>query len=198
MIEDVQLRIQQSGGKATLQGILNDKDTLPQFCTAFRSLHQATASLVGPDGYRRELRGEGEAYTLRYGPPLQFITPNLADTKQHLLLVVQGEEFSFALDVEVSYREMTQRVARDPVGQAIVFELIIRLFFIHILGLRPETVGWQRARARSVAQQWVSDGVASYLKGVPKIDGPVAAAFGAMDVQGRGSFKRICMCCSLY
>ena len=77
-----------------MQGILNDKDTPQQLRTAFRSLHQDTASLVGSDGYRRELRGEGEVYTLKYGPPLQFITPNLAETKQHLFLVVQGEGFS--------------------------------------------------------------------------------------------------------
>ena len=64
-----------------------------------------------------------------FGPPLIFVTPNIADTKQPLLLIVQGEEFILGADVTASYREMTQRVARDPVGQAIVFELLIRLFF---------------------------------------------------------------------
>ena len=58
-----------------------------------------------------------------------FTTPNLADTKQPLLLIVQGEEFVLDQDLQVPYREMVQRVAADPVGQAIVFELMIRLFF---------------------------------------------------------------------
>ena len=88
MLEEVQLKMQQSGGKTTVQGIVNDKDTPQQLRTALRSLHQATANLLGSDGHRRELRGEGEAYTLRYGPPLEFVTPNLADSKQLLLLLV--------------------------------------------------------------------------------------------------------------
>ena len=148
MLEAVQLKMQQTKQKATVQGILQDTDTPQVLRTALRTTGQATASLVGSDGHRKELRGEGEAYTLRYGPPMQFITPNLADTKQHLILIVQGEEYRFEPDVEVSYREMTQRVACDPVGQSIVFELMIRLSFIHVLGLRPETVGcWRCCRA---------------------------------------------------
>ena len=129
-------------------GASSDTDTPQELRIALRTMGQATASLVGSDGHRKELRGEGEAYTLRYGPPMQFITPNLAYTKQHLILIVQGEEYRFEPDVEVSYREMTQRVACDPVGQSIVFELMIRLSFIHVLGLRPETVGcWRCCRA---------------------------------------------------
>ena len=56
---------------------------------------------------------------------------------------MQGEEFAFEADVQVSYREMTQRVARDRVGQAIVFELLIRLFFVFVLGIRDELAGWR-------------------------------------------------------
>ena len=144
MMADVQVKAQQGGKKTTLQSVLSDKDLPKQVRTAFASLHQATAGLVGSDGHRRQLQGEGEAYTLRFGPPLEFVTPNLADNKQRLLLIVQGEAFDFDREVEVSYREMTQRLARDPVGQAVVFELMIRLFFIHVLGIRPELVGWER------------------------------------------------------
>ena len=100
MIEEAQLKCQQGSGKVSLQGLLSDKDLPKQVRAAFTSLHQATASLVGSDGHRRQLRGEGEAYTLRFGPPLQFVTPNLADTKQPLLLIVQGEEFRFDRDVD--------------------------------------------------------------------------------------------------
>ncbi|CAK0847613.1 unnamed protein product, partial [Prorocentrum cordatum] len=140
MIEEVQLRAQQTGGKATLHGILKDKDTPNEVRKAFATLGQAAASQVGSDGHRRELRGEGEAYTLRFGPPVQFVTPNLADTKQPLILIVQGEEYSFGNDLteaeQVTFSEMSQRIAADPVGQAVVFELMMRLFFVHVLGLR--------------------------------------------------------------
>eukprot|EP00959_Pyramimonas_sp_CCMP1952_P334075 6996357-Pyramimonas_sp.AAC.1 len=60
MIGEVQLRAQQTTGKATLNGILKDKDTHSEVRKAFATLGQATASLVGSDGHRRELRGEGE------------------------------------------------------------------------------------------------------------------------------------------
>ena len=100
---------------------------------------------------------------------------------------MQGEEYTFETDVDVSYREMTQRIARDPVGQAFVFELMIRLFFIIVLGLRPETVGWQRGETRRASQQWPSDGLAAAITGVPALFGPIAATLGAVEAQGRGS-----------
>ncbi|CAK0838914.1 unnamed protein product [Prorocentrum cordatum] len=122
MIEEVQLRAQQTGGKATLHGILKDKDTPNEVRLAFATLGQATASQVGSDGHRRELRGEGE-----------------------------GEEYTFGNGLteaeQVTFSEMSQRIAADPVGQAVVFELMMRLLFVHVLGLRPETVGL-RAAAR--------------------------------------------------
>ena len=59
-----------------------------------------------------------------------WATPNLADAKQPMVLIVQGEEFAFDTDVVASYREMVTRLASDPVGQTLVFELMIRLFFL--------------------------------------------------------------------
>jgi len=142
---------------------------------------------VGSDGHRRLLKNEGVAYTLRFGPPLEFVTPNLADTKQPLLLLVQGEEFRFGDEVSVSYKEMAQRVAGDPTGQAIVFELMMRLFFEHVLGLREGTVGWRRGEVRTkAAKAWASHGVAADMS-KPGIYGAIAAAFGAVEAQGRGS-----------
>ena len=129
MLEEAILRGEKaSKGKTSLASVLADKDLPYLLRTALSSLHQATASLVGSDGHRKVLQREGVAYTLRYGPALIFTTPNLADNKQPLLLVVQGEPFGFDSDVESSYREMTQRLATDPVGQAIVFEEMMQLF----------------------------------------------------------------------
>jgi hypothetical protein len=86
MLTQVMLKSQQSKGTTTLQGGMSDKDLPKQVRTALSSLHQATASLLGSNGHRKLLQKEGVAYTLRYGPSLQFVTPNLADNKQPLLL----------------------------------------------------------------------------------------------------------------
>ena len=95
MIAQIILNAQQSTGKVSLQSVLADKDLPGQVRKALDSMHFSTSNLLGSDGHRRLLQKEGVAYTLRYGPALVFVTPNLADTKQPLLLVVQGEEFRF-------------------------------------------------------------------------------------------------------
>ena len=191
MLSEVQLKHeqQQQEGKAktSVRSLLADKDLPKQVKTALTSLHQATASLVGSDGHRKLLHKEGVAYTLRYGPPLEFVTPNLADTKQPLLLLVQGMEFHFDADTNTAYREMVQRVAADPVGQAIVFELMIRLFFVHVLGVREDTVGWARGAARKPSMHtWTSHGACGDPCTIG-IFGPILAAFGPVEAQGRGS-----------
>ena len=149
MIEQYILQGQREGRTPSLHRIQADKDAPELLRKAMSSLHQATASLVGSSGHRRLLQQEGVAYTLRFGPALVFLTPNLADTKQPLLLVVQGEEFRFDEDVTESYRDMVARLARDPVGQTLVFELMVRLFFVHVLGIRPELIGHRRGGARA-------------------------------------------------
>ena len=103
-----------------------------------------------------------------------------------MLLIVQGEEFAFDTDVVASYREMVTRLASDPVGQTLVFELMIRLFFVRILGVRPETIGWRRNAPRDQQRSHSYHGCAAnvFISGVL---GPVAAAFGPIEAQGRGS-----------
>ena len=110
---------------------------------ALNAMQMAFADVVGTDGHRRLCRHEGVAYMTRFGPPVHFCTPNLADTKQRLLLVVEGVEVRLdarELDSDVlpRYRDMLQRLARDPGGQTLVFEIVMRLFFIHVLAARPE------------------------------------------------------------
>jgi hypothetical protein len=187
MLEETMLRqLQKSNGKTSLHSILADKDLPAQLRTALTSLHQATASLVGSDGHRKLLQREGVAYTLRYGPALVFATPNLADNKQPLLLIVQGETFEFDAEVENSYREMTERLAADPVGQAIVFEFMMQLFFTRVLGLRPELIGWRRGNIMKPAKMWQGTGTAADFR-ARWLFGPIAAAFGPVEAQGRGS-----------
>ena len=168
-----------------MQSLMADKDLPAQVRVAFNALHQSTGSLVGSDGYRRLLLKEGIAYTLCFGPPLIFCTPNLADSRQPLLLVVQGEEYR--LDDELpSYREMVERLAQDPAGQAVVFEVMIQLFFLHVLGVRPGLFGFSRGATRTPVDGWFSDGCAAGSTGVL---GCVLAARGEVEAQGRGSLQ---------
>ena len=151
----------------------------------------STAQVVGTDGHRTLCRHEGWAYMTLFGPPLIFLTPNLADTKQILLLIVQGEEIaldsleSFG-DVLPKYRDMVRRLAEDPVSQAVVFEKMIQLFFRHVLNVRPETLQCRRKQARRQAREWCTDGAACSSTGAGML-GPVLAFRGEIEAQGRGS-----------
>ena len=59
------------------------------------------------------------------------------------------------------YRNKMQRVASDTVGQTVVFELIMRLFFIFVLGVRPDSLRNRRRAAASKQKEWFTDGVAA-------------------------------------
>lgn len=186
MIQQVLLEDASKGRKQTLQNMFTSDDVPECVKKAVTCLQQSTSNLLGSDGHRRQLRFEGQAYTLSFGPPLIFVTPNVADTKQMLLLVVQGEEFKLQTPVDATCRDMAERLARDPVGQVLVFELMIRLFFEYVLGCDPHAVGWrrgecagQRAPARRFGLRFDGHRIG--------MCGKVAAAFGPIEAQGRGS-----------
>ena len=189
IIQQAILTLHEKGKTVTIQGLMSDQDVPVMLKTALSTMQRCTSGILGSNGHRQLLHREGIAYTLRFGPPLVFLTPNLADTKQPLLLVVQGEEFYFGekeADLNHKYKEMVERLARDPVGQTLVFELIIRLFFVHVLGIRADAVGWRRGAARKSTGARYFDGCAADFY-EDSIVGPVAAAFGAIEAQGRGS-----------
>ena len=149
----------------------------------------ATGTVVGSDGYRIQCRHAGQAYTILWGPPFVFTTPNLADTRNVTLLLVQGMPIDLedeAGDV-CSYAELRLRLVHDPVGQAIVFELYIRLFYLFVLGVRPDCVAQPRgAKGHQVPEEWCTDGVAASVV-VFGSYGPLLAARGEVEASGRGS-----------
>ena len=69
-----------------------------------------------------------------------------------------------------SVQGMNRVVARDPVAMAEFFDLTLRLFLRHVVGVCPELQ---------------ADGVASAC-GVGGVFGPVLAYFGPVETQGRG------------
>ena len=156
--------------------------------TALRSLQLATQDVVGTDGHRRLLRHEGVAYSLAFGPPLVFTTPNLADGKLPMLLAARGLTVNFDVPEPdlLSDDGMKAALASDPVSQAIAFEVMMRLFFIFVLGVRPECVGRPRGEVWKGKREWVTDGCAA-SSFYPGIFGPVRAFRGPIEAQGRGS-----------
>ena len=127
------------GGVAALAANANVPNVVRD---ALNIMQMAVADVVGTDGHRRLCRHEGVAFMALLGRPLVFATPNVADTKQPLFVKVQGQEIplddasipSLRSDVVPKYRDMMRRVAQDPVTQTVCFELIMRLFFVHVLG----------------------------------------------------------------
>ena len=72
-----------------------------------------------------------------------------------------------------SISEMLKRVARDPVGQAMVFDLMVRLFLEHVLG----------ASSKAGSLQF-GDGFAANDRG--GLFGTVQGYFAPIETQGRG------------
>lgn len=176
------------GGIKTLLG----NQQVPQLVReALSAMNLAFADVLGTDGHRRLCRHEGVAYMTMFGPPLTFCTPNLADTKQLLLLKVQGSDIGLderhLAGVNLPrYRDMMQRLARDPVGQTRVFELMMRLFFVHVMGVRPECLRNRRRSSKIAPREWCTDGIAA-SSSAPGVFGPVWAFRGEVEAQGRGS-----------
>ena len=174
-----------------IKAIAQNRDTPQLVREALNMMQMATAHVLGTDGHRRLCRFEGNAYTTYFGPPLEFCTPNLADGKQCLLLVVQNEKIYLdtSLDndgVVPKYRDMLIRLAKDPVGQTLVFHLVMRLFFQHVLGVRPDCIESRRGAKRPDPREWCTDGLAASAC-APGIFGPIAAFRGEIEAQGRGS-----------
>ncbi|CAE7839256.1 unnamed protein product, partial [Symbiodinium sp. CCMP2592] len=159
---------------------------------ALHAMNAASATVLGTDGHRRLCRREGVAYMEAFGPPLIFLTPNVADTQHPLLLVVQGEVVDLGAvsgDMETvlpKYRDMLRRLAQDPVALTVQFELLMRLFFQHVLNVRPDTLDCRRNAPRRGAREWCSDGVAAASTGAGML-GPILAFRGEIEAQGRGS-----------
>ena len=62
----------------------------------------------------------------------------------------------------------------------------MRLFFVHVLGVRPECLQNRRRTQPTPPREWVTDGVAA-SSCAPGIFGPVLAFRGEIEAQGRGS-----------
>ena len=131
------------------------------------------SSVIGSDAHRTTLRHVSRAYTDLFGPPLIFTTVNPSDTRSVVVkLMYDGADVAtwrIELNKEApemySIDEMNRVVARDPVAMAEFFDMILRLFLHHVVGVSPDLH---------------ADGVASSC-GVGGVFGPVLAFFGPVE-----------------
>ena len=168
-------------GSGGIKAMVPNKQVPQLVREALNVMQTAFGDVLGTDGHRRLYRHEGVAYMTLFGPSMNFLV---------LLLVVQGVDLRLD-DTELDevelprYRDMMQRLARDPVGQTGVFELLMRLFFIHVLGFRPKSLQNRRHARGEAPREWCTDGVA-ISSCAPDIMGPVLAFRGEVEAQGRG------------
>ena len=145
--------------------------------------------VVGSNGYRVACRHKFTAYTIFFGAPMVFCTPNIADNRNVIILLCQGMKIDLDLDADpdlmLSYEELRLRVVNDPVGQCVVVELLLRLFVLHILGAAPDAVA-QPEGIMVEHRVWTSDGVAASLTSLGCLV-MLQAARGELEASGRGA-----------
>ncbi len=116
-----------------------------------------SAEVVGSDGARQRLRHEQMGDMLRFGPIGGFLTPNVADTRHPIVVMLHADSLNgtqggladdgtmerYEVDLlqecpdMPKAEEMLKIIARNPVAQARFFIISMRLFCEHILGLGP-------------------------------------------------------------
>ena len=113
--------------------------------TALTEMMVFTSEVVGSDGARARLRHEQNGYAFMFGAAGSFLTPNMADVRSPLMVLLHGaggdERFAVDLLAEEptmpNAREMLRIVAQNPVAQARFFIISMRLFCEHVLGTGP-------------------------------------------------------------
>ena len=114
------------GPGASIKDVLLSSQVDPDVKAALSELMVFTTDICGSDGARVRLRHEQNGYTLMFGGAGAFLTPNVADTRSPLMVVIHNagkqEQFPINLLEEEPtmpcVREMLHIIAKDPVSQA--------------------------------------------------------------------------------
>ena len=183
------------GEKADIRELLRSPDVDVSLKRALGGVLQASASVLGTEGHRSQIRLRGHAAGWHYGNAHVFMTPNLADSRAALLLQlhtqgvdgqVENYEVSLGWDLEQPIlpcvTAMRRILAADPVSQARFFDLMMTLFFEEVLGCLPP---FKRASFRAGQAGVYEDGFAAST--FPGCFGDIAAFCGPLETQGRGS-----------
>ena len=187
------------GESADVRKLLQDDAVDLPLKRALGGVLQATASIIGMEGHRSQIRFCSHAAGWHYGTPHLFVTPNLADVRSPLLLqlhlqndgAAEVEEFAIALDWSQEAPDMPTAaamrrvIARDPVSQARFFALMMDIFFEEVLGVLPPL--WRESYRVGYAREF-EDGMATSLSG--GVFGDVAAFCGPLETQGSQKVAR--------
>ena len=70
----------------------------------------------------------------------------------------------------------------------------MRLFFTHVLGIRPDLIGWRRGGVAKLSQMWASNGIAAdIISGATKYTQLEQDAIGKIEGSGfRVDYVAIC------
>ncbi|CAE7908776.1 unnamed protein product, partial [Symbiodinium necroappetens] len=145
------------GEKANMVDVFRSSNVHADIKNALLDLHHFSSEIVGSDGARQQLRHEQSGAMLLRGGIDGFLTPNVADVRNPLMVVLhagcvvhpdggldangEAEKFDVSLlDEEPkmpSAKKMLELVAMNPVAQAQFFIVSMQLFLEHVLGIMP-------------------------------------------------------------
>lgn len=187
--EKIEAAIACVGEGGTLRDVLRSVDCDKDLKEALSEPRIFTSDVVGSDGARAQLRHEQNGFSLKFGPSGAFVTPNLADVRSPVVVLLHGggveERYTVNLmdecPVMPSARDMLQIVAQDPVAQARYFIIAMRLFCEHVLGCGPMD-SMLRHNGRLECPAFPDGYAASGLGGAVGI---VAAFHGPVEEQAR-------------
>ena len=122
--EKVDAAIACVGDNGTLRDVLRAPGVDSDLKEALAELQIFTSDVVGTDGARAKLRHEQNGYTLMIGHAAGFMTPNWADMRSPLVVMLNGGGLKERFDVNLldecpqipSATEMLQLVAENPVA----------------------------------------------------------------------------------
>ncbi len=173
------------GEKADLREVMRDPAVDAKLKQALGDVMITTSDIIGMEGHRSQIRHRGHAAGWHYGNATLFVTPNLADTRASLLLQLHGKQYQLSVNLDDEMpaletgNEMRRILASDPVAQAKFFNLMMQLFFTHLLGISEPL---QREFLPTFGTQYHEDGFASTT--FCGCFGDVGYVMGPIETQG--------------
>ncbi|THG93982.1 hypothetical protein EW026_g7391 [Hermanssonia centrifuga] len=143
--------------------------TDPAVCILRKHVHATAGRVMGTDQSRYNLRSEIRATGLEHGPPSIWSTWNPSDMNCPLAQVLCGEDIDldkFDATLGPDKNQRAKNVASDPYAAAKFFHFTVQTIL--------ETLAQVKASKFQV-------------EGAPGIFGEVAAYFGTVEAQGRGT-----------
>ena len=200
---DIARAFQELGDKAGVHEVLRSRKAPDTLKRALTDVLLFSSEVVGSDGARQQLRHEQMGDMLRYGGIGGFLTPNVADTRSPIVVLLHadalngtqggltddGEMERYAVNLldecpdVPKADEMLRIIARDPVAQARFFIISMRLFCEHVLGTGPFD-GSLRHHGRVDGVKFPDGYAASAMGGTMNM---IASLHGPIEEQARMS-----------